>query len=94
MKNGKINLRKLNDNEKDYKLLEKWYQEEEIYLHFEQKKLTYEEVKKKAIANETIKALYSGCPINAVLRNTAASNASSCSLFPKYPNTVCPDAVS
>ena len=47
MKNGKINLRKLNDNEKDYKLLEKWYQEEEIYLHFEQKKLTYEEVKKK-----------------------------------------------
>ena len=42
MKNGKINLRKLNDNEKDYKLLEKWYQEEEIYLHFEQKKLTCE----------------------------------------------------
>lgn len=50
MKNGKINLRKLNDNEKDYKLLEKWYQEEEIYLHFEQKKLTYEEVKKKYLS--------------------------------------------
>lgn len=47
MKEEKLKLRLLHDNEDDYKLLEKWYQEKEIYSHFEQRKLTYEEVKIK-----------------------------------------------
>lgn len=47
MEFGKISLRKLKDNDSDYKYLEKWYQEEEIYLYFEQRKLTYEEIKSK-----------------------------------------------
>ena len=37
MIDGKLKLRLLNDNEEDYKMLEKWYQEEEIYSHFEQR---------------------------------------------------------
>ena len=40
-------LRRLEDNINDYKLLEKWYQEEEVYLQFEQRKLTFDEVKEK-----------------------------------------------
>lgn len=47
MKDGQIKLRLLLNNTKDYKILEKWYQEEKIYLCFEQKKLTYEEIKTK-----------------------------------------------
>lgn len=42
-----VNIRLLRDREEDYKLLEKWYQEEEIYSSFEQRKLNYEEVKEK-----------------------------------------------
>lgn len=37
MKDGKVELRLLLNNENDYKLLEKWYQKKEIYHHFEQK---------------------------------------------------------
>lgn len=44
---GKIKLRRLKSLDSDYKYLEKWYQEEEIYYHFEQRKLTYEEIKNK-----------------------------------------------
>lgn len=47
MRSGKISLRKLENSSTDYKFLEKWYQEEEVYSHFEQRKLTYEEIKKK-----------------------------------------------
>ena len=47
MKDNKLKLRLLHDDENDYKMLEKWYQEEEIYSHFEQRKLTYKEVKSK-----------------------------------------------
>ena len=47
MVDGKLKLRQLNDSDKDYEWLEKWYQEEEIYSHFEQRKLSYEEVKDK-----------------------------------------------
>lgn len=42
-----IILRKLEDNINNYKLLEKWYQQEEIYKYFEQKKLNLEEIKNK-----------------------------------------------
>ncbi len=42
-----LKLRPLNNSEKDYKILEKWYQEEEIYSHFEQRKLSYDEIKDK-----------------------------------------------
>ena len=34
MNDGKLELRKLIDSNDDYKKLEKWYQEEEIYSHF------------------------------------------------------------
>lgn len=44
---GKVKIRRLNDCEYDYKMLEKWYQEEEIYSHFEQRKLNYKEIKEK-----------------------------------------------
>jgi len=47
MKNGNIVLRILNNNERDYKLLEKWYQIKNIYSAFEQRKLNYEEIVKK-----------------------------------------------
>ena len=50
MKKVEIKLRKLNDTDEDYRLLEKWYQEEEIYSHFEQRKLNYDEIKKKYFA--------------------------------------------
>ena len=42
-----INIRLLKNKEEDYKLLYKWYQEEEIYSSFEQRKLNYEEIKEK-----------------------------------------------
>ena len=42
-----INIRLLKNEMKDYKLLEKWYQEEEIYSSFEQRKLSYKEIKEK-----------------------------------------------
>lgn len=47
MIDGNLRLRLLNDSEEDYKMLEKWYQEEEIYSHFEQRKLNYDEIKDK-----------------------------------------------
>lgn len=42
-----VSIRLLKDIEEDYKLLEKWYQEEEIYSSFEQRKLNYKEIKEK-----------------------------------------------
>ena len=36
LKNDNVSLRKLCNTEDDYRLLEKWYKEEEIYSHFEQ----------------------------------------------------------
>lgn len=42
-----IILRKLKDDEDDYKLLYKWCSKKEIYLYFEQRKLSYEEIKNK-----------------------------------------------
>lgn len=42
-----ITLERLKDEEKNYQLLEKWYQEKEIYNSFEQKTLTYKEIKNK-----------------------------------------------
>lgn len=47
MQDNNITLRKLKDSLFDYKLLEKWYQQKEIYLYFEQRKLNIEEIKKK-----------------------------------------------
>ena len=47
MTNGILSLRQLHDSDDDYELLEKWYQEEEIYSHFEQRKLSYKEIKNK-----------------------------------------------
>lgn len=44
---NEIKLRRLTDEIDDYVLLTKWYQEEEIYSHFEQRKLSYEEVRNK-----------------------------------------------
>lgn len=45
--NMEIKLRQLKNNLKDYKLLEKWYKEKEIYTQFEQRTLTLEEIKIK-----------------------------------------------
>ena len=42
-----VDIRLLKDTDTDYKLLEKWYQEEEIYSSFEQRKLNYKEIKEK-----------------------------------------------
>ncbi len=47
MKEKKIELRRLIDSIDDYKKLEKWYQEEEIYSCFEQRKLNYKEIEEK-----------------------------------------------
>ena len=47
MKDEEIKLRIINDSEDDYKLLEKWYQNKDVYRHFEQRKLSYEEIQKK-----------------------------------------------
>ena len=42
-----VSIRLLKNNDKDYKLLEKWYQQEEIYSSFEQRILNLEEIKTK-----------------------------------------------
>jgi aminoglycoside 6'-N-acetyltransferase len=47
LNDNKIKLRLISDSKKDYKYLEKWYQEEEIYSHFEQRILNYDEIKEK-----------------------------------------------
>jgi len=47
LKNDDVSLRRLCNTEDDYRLLEKWYKEEEIYSHFEQRVLNYEEIVKK-----------------------------------------------
>ena len=44
---GKISIRKLKDIDSDYKYLTEWYKEEPIYRVFEQRILSYEEIKKK-----------------------------------------------
>ena len=47
MKLDDVVLRRLINSDDDYKLLEKWYQQEEIYSHFEQRKLNFKEIKEK-----------------------------------------------
>lgn len=47
MKLNNVFLRKLRDDANDYKLLENWYQEEIVYSQFEQRKLTFQEIKEK-----------------------------------------------
>lgn len=47
MNSGLVTLRRLKNDIKDYELLTKWYQKEEIYTHFEQRKLSLDEIKKK-----------------------------------------------
>ena len=47
MKQELVSLRRLKDSNDDYKLLEKWYQQKEIYLYFEQRKLNFAEIKNK-----------------------------------------------
>ena len=42
-----INIWLLQDTDNDYKLLEKWYQEEKVYSNFEQRKLNLKEIKEK-----------------------------------------------
>lgn len=42
-----VSIRLLENNDNDYKLLEKWYQQEEIYSSFEQRKLNFNEIKTK-----------------------------------------------
>ena len=42
-----IYLRRLKDIESDYRYLEKWYKEKEVYLAFEQRVLSYEKIKNK-----------------------------------------------
>ncbi len=45
--NEDICLRRLKNIESDYKHLEKWYQEKEVNSYFEQRKLSYNEIKTK-----------------------------------------------
>ena len=47
MNHDNVCLRRLRDDINDYKLLENWYQEEEIYSQFEQRKLNFQEIKEK-----------------------------------------------
>lgn len=42
-----VKIRLLKNIKKDYKLLEKWYQKEEVYSSFEQRKLNFNEIKNK-----------------------------------------------
>lgn len=42
-----VSLRRLCDNNDDYKLLQKWYQKEYVYLYFEQRMLSFDEIKEK-----------------------------------------------
>lgn len=46
-KDDSIEIRKLNDSIRDYKKLEQWYKNPEVYKYFEQRTLTYNEIKKK-----------------------------------------------
>lgn len=45
--NTDVELRRLKDTNIDYELLEKWYQQKEIYISFEQRRLNYDEIKSK-----------------------------------------------
>jgi len=54
--NDNVSLRRLRNIEEDYKLLEKWYKEKEIYSHFEQRILNYEEIVKKYYPRTLINA--------------------------------------
>ena len=45
--NNDIKISLLEDREENYKLLEKWCSQKEIYEHFEQRILTYEEIENK-----------------------------------------------
>lgn len=56
MKKDKIKLRRLKNTDRDYEYLEKWYQEEEIYSHFEQRKLTLDEIKNKYLPRTKVNA--------------------------------------
>lgn len=56
MQNNKLKLRRLENTNKDYKYLEKWYQEKEIFSHFEQRKLTLEEIKNKYLPRTKVDA--------------------------------------
>ena len=47
MRNGDIVLNILEDCDDNYYLLEKWYQIEDIYNNFEQRKLNFNEIKEK-----------------------------------------------
>lgn len=47
LKDENLVLRRLIDSDKDYRYLNVWYQNEEVYKAFEQRRLNYEEVKKK-----------------------------------------------
>ena len=73
MERENIKLRRLKDDFKDYKLLEKWYQEEEVYLSFEQRKLSYEEIvakySKRTLENSNISVFmikYDDIPIGII----------------------------
>lgn len=56
MQNNKLKLRRIENTNKDYKYLEKWYQEKEIFSHFEQRKLTLEEIKNKYLPRTKVDA--------------------------------------
>lgn len=43
----KVSIRPLANADSDYILLEKWYQEEDVYFNFEQRKLNLVEIKEK-----------------------------------------------
>ena len=45
--NGNIKLKRLSDEEKNYELLAKWYQDVEVYKNFEQRKLSLSDIKNK-----------------------------------------------
>ena len=73
MKQKTIELRSLIDKDSDYKLLEKWYQEKEIYSHFEQRVLSFIEIKEKyyerTLNNSKIPVFmieYEGLPVGII----------------------------
>ncbi len=47
LNDGDITLRRLCNIESDYRFLEEWYKKEEIYSHFEQRILNYDEIVNK-----------------------------------------------
>ena len=57
MHDDNIKVRQLKNQISDYKLLEKWYQEKEIYSQFEQRKLNYDEIKKKYYPRTKLSAI-------------------------------------